>query len=82
MFSKPANPKSESAQIDFSDSLLLDICDESPTASQSHSELDYEPFEYDHGELSELIEFDLPEDLPGKFKYNREKRETIDSFIN
>lgn len=60
-----ASSTNKSTQIDFSES-LLDLCDFSASIMlNDQSELD-DPFEYGQAELQELIEFDLPEDLPGK----------------
>jgi hypothetical protein len=49
------------AQIDFSESLLDG--DSPPTSCSPSFQID--PFEFEAETVDELIEFDLPEDLPG-----------------
>lgn len=56
--------KCVSSEIDFSES-ILPICDIVADRARSQNQLDLDLFASESADISELIELDLPEDLPG-----------------
>ena len=65
-FGEPETTKSASSEIDFSES-ILPLCDlvTERESSQNLMDSDLDLFANESADISELIELDLPEDLPG-----------------